>query len=94
MLSIDSDISALQAVSGNWGQFYRTEVNGAAFWTPDAGLFYTDIAHSLNQKYVLAQYYDPDSDESILVDHHEFINTNTLRVYVSTSGNLGIIISG
>jgi hypothetical protein len=74
------------------GSVYRTEVDGAAFWTQDGALYYTDIAHSLGQKYVIAQYYNPSNDESIGVEKHVFTDTNNLRVYASTSGALGVIV--
>lgn len=76
-------------------QMYREELaGGLPVWATSGALYYADVTHSLGQQYVLAQYYNVESGVSLLVDHHEFIDTNTLRVFASTSGTLGVIITG
>ena len=96
VLSSDDTIrSAIQTLDGHVSSGvgrYRA-VLASGDWSADGGLYKQTANHNLNERYVIVQYYDPSSLESVTVDHHVLTDPNNVEVWASGTDAVGIIVS-
>jgi hypothetical protein len=79
----------------NIPKVYRTTVGEGDWNLPSGGYYWADIIHNLGQQYVIAQFYDLDTNQSSGVSiAHEHRDGSTLRVFTTTSGDIGAVIMG
>jgi hypothetical protein len=65
-------------------------------WTSSGSTYFSDFTHSLNTKDLLVETYDINNDKIIGVDNVEFINNDTIRVFITdnTSSIRTTVIGG
>jgi len=64
-------------------------------WTWDSGasLYKATVKHNLNDRFVVVQFYNPATYESVLLDHCIYTDNNNIEVWSLTNINIGTIIS-
>jgi len=79
-------------VSGVFGGQATKYTEVVTSWTPSGSLYYADVHHNFGDRLVVVQCYDPTTYNSVGIDHHVLLDKNTVRVFASSSGALGVIV--
>jgi hypothetical protein len=65
---------------------------GGWVWSSGVSLYYADLTHNLNNRYVLVQCHDPVTYDSVSPDHWTLTDEDHTRIWASTDDALGVTI--